>query len=154
MGIKFINSYLLQVQARSVDLVPSLNVYDSYFQQKRKVKVGKKQLGHRKLCFLFQMALLRSDHWRTNVHKAPYQIVSAHLTLSSYQCHGVDPTMNKAGYTAAPVACGWAGAVLKKVTRAFGQEQLAQKAQTCQKTKKGTDGPTDGPTDQRTNGPT
>ena len=30
---------------------------------------------------------------------------------------------NKAGYTATPVACGWAGAELEKVTRAFGQEQ-------------------------------
>ena len=30
---------------------------------------------------------------------------------------------NKAGYTATPVVCGWAGAVLEKVTRAFGQEQ-------------------------------
>ena len=30
---------------------------------------------------------------------------------------------NKAGYTATPVAGGWAGAVLEKVTRAFGQEQ-------------------------------
>ena len=30
---------------------------------------------------------------------------------------------NKAGYTATPVACRWAGAVLEKVTRAFGQEQ-------------------------------
>ena len=30
---------------------------------------------------------------------------------------------NKVGYTATPVACGWAGAVLEKVTRAFGQEQ-------------------------------
>ena len=29
---------------------------------------------------------------------------------------------NKAGYTATPVACRWAGAVLEKVTRAFGQE--------------------------------
>ena len=36
---------------------------------------------------------------------------------------------NKAGYTATPVTCGWAGAVIGKVTRAFGQEQLAQKAQ-------------------------
>ena len=32
-------------------------------------------------------------------------------------------TENKAGYTATPVACGWAEAVLEKVTRAFGQEQ-------------------------------
>ena len=29
---------------------------------------------------------------------------------------------NKAGYTATPVACGWAGAVIE-VTRLFGQEQ-------------------------------
>ena len=29
---------------------------------------------------------------------------------------------NKAGYTATLVACGWAGAVLEKVTRASGQE--------------------------------
>ena len=28
---------------------------------------------------------------------------------------------NKAGYTAAPVACGWAGAVIE-LTKAFGQE--------------------------------
>ena len=37
-------------------------------------------------------------------------------------------TMNKAGYTATVVACGWAGAVLKKVTRASGQEPYAPKA--------------------------
>ena len=30
---------------------------------------------------------------------------------------------NKAGYTATLVACGWAGAVMEKVTGAFGQEQ-------------------------------
>ena len=30
---------------------------------------------------------------------------------------------NKAGYTVTPVACGWAGAVLEKATRAYGQEQ-------------------------------
>ena len=29
---------------------------------------------------------------------------------------------NKAGYTATPVACGWAGAI-NEVTRSFGQEQ-------------------------------
>ena len=33
---------------------------------------------------------------------------------------------NKAGYTATLVACGWAGAVLEKVTRASGQELYAQ----------------------------
>ena len=32
------------------------------------------------------------------------------------------PKRNKANYTATPVACGWAGAVIE-VTRSFGQEQ-------------------------------
>ena len=35
---------------------------------------------------------------------------------------------NKAGYRATLVACGWAGAVLEKVTRASEQEPYAQKA--------------------------
>ena len=33
---------------------------------------------------------------------------------------------NKAEYTATIVECGWAGAVLEKVTRASGQELYAQ----------------------------
>ena len=33
---------------------------------------------------------------------------------------------NKAGSTATPVACGWAGAILE-VTRPFGQEQCGQR---------------------------
>ena len=53
--------------------------------------------------------------------------------------------MNKAGYTATLVACGWAGAVLEKVTRASGQEPYAQKGQKRRKSKKGTDRPTDQP---------
>ena len=32
---------------------------------------------------------------------------------------------NKAGYTATPVACGWAGAIFE-VTKPFGQEQCSQ----------------------------
>ena len=36
---------------------------------------------------------------------------------------------NKAGYTATLVACGWAGEMLEKVTRASGPEPYAQKAQ-------------------------
>ena len=44
--------------------------------------------------------------------------------------------VNKAGYTATLVACGWAGAVLEKITRASGQEPYAQKAQKRQKSKK------------------
>ena len=35
---------------------------------------------------------------------------------------------NKAGYTATLIVCGWAGAVLEKITRASGQELYAQKA--------------------------
>ena len=55
---------------------------------------------------------------------------------------------NKAGYMATLVVCGWAGAVLEKVTRASGQEQYAQKAQKRQKKRKGTtDQPTNQPTD-------
>ena len=57
---------------------------------------------------------------------------------------------NKAGYLATLVACGWAGAVLEKVTRASGEEPYAQKAQKRQKTKEGTDQPTDHSTDQPT----
>ena len=49
---------------------------------------------------------------------------------------------NKAGYTATLVACGWAGAVLE-LTRAFGQEPYAQKAQKRRKSKKGTNRRTD-----------
>ena len=30
---------------------------------------------------------------------------------------------NKAGYMATEVACGWAGAVIKKTNQAFGQER-------------------------------
>ena len=56
--------------------------------------------------------------------------------------------VNKAGYTATLVVCGWAGAVLEKVTRASGREPYAQKTQKRQKSKKGTDPPTDQPTDR------
>ena len=45
---------------------------------------------------------------------------------------------NKAGYAATLVACGWAAAVLGKVTRASWKEPYAQKAQKRQKSKKGT----------------
>ena len=41
----------------------------------------------------------------------------------------IDLQPNKAGYTATLVNCGWAGAMLQKLTRASGQEQYAQKAQ-------------------------
>ena len=61
---------------------------------------------------------------------------------------------NKAGYMATLVACGSAGAVLEKVTRASGQELYAKKAQKCQRSKNGTDRPTNLPTNQPTNQPT
>ena len=61
---------------------------------------------------------------------------------------------NKAGYTATLVACGWAGAVLEKVSRASGQEPYAQKAQKRQKSKKLTNQPTNQPTNRLTNEPT
>ena len=57
--------------------------------------------------------------------------------------------LDKAGNTVILVACGWAGAVLEKVTKAFRQEPYAQKAQKCQKIK-GTNQPTDQPTERPT----
>ena len=41
---------------------------------------------------------------------------------------------NKAGYTATPVACEWAGAVFE-VTQSFGQVKLGQRAQKPKKSK-------------------
>ena len=63
---------------------------------------------------------------------------------------------NKAGYTATPVACGWAGAIFE-VT--FWQEQWGQRPQKQKKSKvwwtdRQTDRQTDGRTDRRTDGPT
>ena len=50
------------------------------------------------------------------------------------RCHG-RYNENKVGYKATLVACGWAGSVLEKVTRASGQEPYAQKARKLQKSK-------------------
>ena len=41
---------------------------------------------------------------------------------------------NKAGYTATPVACGWAGAIFE-VSGAFGQERYSQKPHKRRKSK-------------------
>ena len=46
---------------------------------------------------------------------------------------------NKARYTATVCACHWTGAVIERVSGAFGQEQWAQNAQSCGENKKGTD---------------
>ena len=45
-------------------------------------------------------------------------VMSCHVSMVSV----ITVAKNKAGYTATPVACGWAGAVIE-VTRSFGQEQ-------------------------------
>ena len=50
------------------------------------------------------------------------------LNIDIFDFESVSLTLNKAGYTATLVACGWAGAVLEKVTLASRQELYAQKA--------------------------
>ena len=45
---------------------------------------------------------------------------------SQLQTGGLRQYSNKASYMATPVACGWAGAVKEKITRAIWQEGLAQ----------------------------
>ena len=58
---------------------------------------------------------------------------------------------NKAGYTATPVACGWAGAIFE-ISGAFGQERYSQKTHKRRKSKVWwMDGPMDGPMDGQTN---
>ena len=47
-------------------------------------------------------------------------IVAQSFPLASMRWHGSH--VNKAGYTATPVACGWAGAIFE-ATPSFGQEQ-------------------------------
>ena len=55
----------------------------------------------------------------------------------------IEREINKAGYAATPVACGWAGAVFE-VTWSFGQEQWGQKPQKPKESKVWrTDGRTD-----------
>ena len=66
------------------------------------------------------------------------------LNIDIFDFESVSLILNKAGYTATLVACGWAGAVLEKVTLASGQELYAQKAKNHQKSKG--DRPTDQPT--------
>ena len=49
---------------------------------------------------------------------------------------------NKAGNTATPVACGWAGAVLKRSTEHLGRSSRLKKLKNAEKVKRGTDRPT------------
>ena len=64
----------------------------------------------------------------TQKEKGRYCINSKKLN-----CIELFSNYNKAGYTATLAVWGWAGAVLEKVTNAFGQEQLAEIAQKGQK---------------------
>ena len=45
-----------------------------------------------------------------------------HASVVESEFDEVKNEKNKAGYTASPVACGWAGAIIE-VSGAFGQEQ-------------------------------
>ena len=61
---------------------------------------------------------------------------------------------NKAGYTATPVACGWAGAVIELLEH-LGRSSEAKDRKNIKKVKWGptdrrTDGPTDRPTERQT----
>ena len=58
--------------------------------------------------------------------------------------------INKAGYTATPVVCGWAGAVFK-LLKHLGKSGKAKDRKNIKKVKWGpTNQPTDRPTDQPT----
>ena len=49
-------------------------------------------------------------------------LIHIKLTIQCNYITKTTDTINKAGYTATEVACGWAGAIFE-VTRPFGQEQ-------------------------------
>ena len=85
------------------------------------------------------------------------KVAKINISIKTTTCGSIydtDISNFKAGYMATLVACGWAGAVLEKVTRASGQEPYAQKGQKRQKSKKGSNRPTDQQTYQTTNRPT
>ena len=70
------------------------------------------------------------------------------------KCRPLGSDKNKAGYTAAPVACGWAGTIFG-VSGAFGQEQHGQKTHKRRKIQVWrTNRRTDRRMDQRTDRPT
>ena len=84
-----------------------------------------------------------------------YELVS--ITLDSlkrrFNCMHVDKNTflsNKAGYTATPVACGWAGAVFELLEHL----RRSSEAKDRKNIKKVKWGPTNRPTDQPTNRPT
>ena len=72
---------------------------------------------------------------RNNVmEKMQFQSPMSHLAHNSAHS-ALFRKRKKAGYTATPVACGWAGAVLEEVTRAFGQKQFVRKLKDAEKVK-------------------
>ena len=84
------------------------------------------------------LAIGNEMFWNKNEYKDHCDTVFSNVSQMNW---------NKAGYTTTLVACGWAGAMMEKVTGAFGQEQWAQNAQKRRKSKMEIDGRTDGRTD-------
>ena len=99
---------------------------------------GRTFTGSPNLCEAFSTNGLYGQENDVQMHIGDAESASDHFQPES--------SNNKAGCTANLVACGWAGAVLEKVTGSSGQELYAQKAQKRRKSKKGTDQPTNGPT--------
>ena len=84
------------------------------------------------LIYLFRF-LLTTQYNLRNIASIPRQSLDAPLqqqqvcnrSYPNRNCNGIWAELvmrNKAGYTATPVACGWAGAIFE-VSKAFGQEQ-------------------------------
>ena len=66
-----------------------------------------------------------STHEKKNSSPLVYKVAKIPLSYDPRSPKIYSVNGNKAGYTATLVACGWAGAVLEKVTRAYGQEPYA-----------------------------
>ena len=73
-------------------------------------------------------SVVLQNELKADTTSAVLQLFSNKENLGKEECSRSGDThvsmlKNKAGYTASPVACKWAGAVLAKVTRASGLEQ-------------------------------
>ena len=71
---------------------------------------------------------VRNDLFRCNFFLSNLRVIEInhHWSLLKLLLYGIFLFClieNKAGYTATPVACGWAGTVMKKITSAFGKKQ-------------------------------
>ena len=108
----------------------------------RKTGIGEKPLPK---CCCFLMIFVQQLHSNI-VQKVTNHNAIKYLHAASY----TNSNMNKARYTAIEVACGWAGAVTKRLTKHFGRSSNARNA--CKRQKK--QSVTDGRTDRRTDRPT